>query len=472
MGYGPAATIAARRKTGAAANLVRPQRRLVAQEGAMPFLRGQEAGCPPAPRRFRALRLVLGAIAVPPLIWAAVILLVPTECARLKIIDGLSQSTGRAVKLAAVRLGVFGGARLEGLEIGEKTAPSDPWLKADRVAINISLLQLLSGRLAPSEVRADGLALRVYRRADGSLEFGDLFRASSKPLKASIQAEDDSDSREVAFHVSGARISIIDAPSDTHIQLLGVESQGTWQRKMVALSMMRGHLNGGPFELAATLDRNPQAPAFEGQLHAKGVGLGFGMKALSYLAPVLADAPASVDGRLELDLFLKGQIRSRDTLIRSLKGQGHIALEPIKLDGSEFVTELVRVARIPVHDRVGSVRSDFEIGDGRVSSRNLTLKIARAPVVLAGWTAFDGRLDYRLKTEQLTDRISKETHGLLDDLPFDLNELSTLRVRGRLDRLDWTLADVSLNARSDQDRQNIEDRFRQIGKQLKDRLRR
>ena len=438
----------------------------------MPNLRPRQESSNPRRRRVRPLALLMGAVFIPPLIWAAVIWLVPTECARKTIVESLSQSTGRVVRLSSVRLGALGGVRLDGLEIAEKTAEKVPWLKAEHVTIDVSLLQLLSGRLRPSEVKAEGVALQIHRRADGTLELGDLCAAGPIRARAAGKADEDADAAEIAFHFSGGRISIVDEYSDTRLEVVGVQGEGAWQRKVVSLAGLRGNLNGGLLELSAVVDRNSRVPAIEGQAHAKGVGLGAGMKVLSYLAPMMSDAPPSIDGRLDLDLYLKGSGRTALELSKKLTGQGRIALEPIKLDNSAFVAELARVAHMPTQERVGSVRSDFEIGGGRISTKNLTLKMTRVPIVLAGWTAFDGRIDYQVKTDQLVDRIAKETHGLLEDLGIDANDLASLRVRGSLHHLEWTLADVPLHGRAADDRKKLEDKFRQIGRQLKDRIRR
>jgi hypothetical protein len=208
----------------------------------------------------------------------------------------------------------------------------------------------------------------------------------------------------------------------------------------------------------------------EGALNVNGVRIGPGIKALGYLAPVLANAPPSVDGRLKLELYLKAHCRSSQELARTARGQGKMVVQPIMLEGSSFVANLARATHVSSNDRVGSITSEFEIGEGRVSSKNLTVNVARVPVVLVGWTSFDGQVDYQLKTDLLAQKIAKETHGLLDDLPIDLNSLSTLRVQGDVHNLVWTVTDPLSSARGGADAERLEDKFRQIGRQLKDRV--
>jgi len=61
------------------------------------------------------------------------------------------------------------------------------------------------------------------------------------------------------------------------------------------------------------------------------------MTALAYLVPVLAGAPASVDGKLALDLYLRGEGASRAALRRSVVGQGKVTLDRSELDGSRLL---------------------------------------------------------------------------------------------------------------------------------------
>src|SRR4051812_44679100 len=111
--------------------------------------------------RMGRIRWLIGFALAPPALWALILSLVPTEWAKERLVTRLRQSTGRSAGLGAVRLGVFGGVRLDDLEIGEPDPNEPPWLHADTVRLNLSLGQLLLGQLEPSDVEADGLALRI-----------------------------------------------------------------------------------------------------------------------------------------------------------------------------------------------------------------------------------------------------------------------------------------------------------------------
>lgn len=188
----------------------------------------------------------------------------------------------------------------------------------------------------------------------------------------------------------------MDDPSGTRLEFAEIEARGTWQRHKAAIQEMKGTLNGGNFELTAQIDREADGPSFEVQARAQDVALGAGMDALGYLLPVLAGMHEDLDGRIGMDLYLRGQGTTAAALGRTLVGRGDIAIDPIRLDGLPLVSDLAGVVHLPAGRGEGSIRSDFEIRKGRISSKDLTLTVAQVPITLAGWTDFGGRVDYRV----------------------------------------------------------------------------
>lgn len=133
-------------------------------------------------RRVRLRRLVpLAFLLIPPLFWATVLAVTPTEWARARIVALVEDETGRPIRLGGLKLGVCGGVYLRDLEIGATGSSNDPWFKAALARIDVSVLQLLAGQLEPSKIELNGVSLRVLRRSDGSLELADLLmRAPTK----------------------------------------------------------------------------------------------------------------------------------------------------------------------------------------------------------------------------------------------------------------------------------------------------
>ena len=119
------------------------------------------------PRRSRLL--ALGVLLFPPLLWTFVLAVVPTDSARRTITARLSASSGRTVHIGGIRVGWLGAVSLTDLRIGASDSGDDPWLKVRRASIDVSLRQLVLGRVDPTEIDVAGLSLRVLRREDGSL---------------------------------------------------------------------------------------------------------------------------------------------------------------------------------------------------------------------------------------------------------------------------------------------------------------
>src|SRR4051794_36462947 len=158
-----------------------PRMDLGRAEGRSPhFLRtvsGRSHGGSPMkrPRGRRRRRIALALLVLPPLFWATVLAVTPTEWARARIVARLSEATGRPTRLGRVKLGALGAVYLVDLQIGAPGSKNDnPWLKVPSTRINVSVLQLLAGQIEPNNIEVRGLSLRVLRRSDGTLELADL----------------------------------------------------------------------------------------------------------------------------------------------------------------------------------------------------------------------------------------------------------------------------------------------------------
>ena len=154
---------------------------------------------------------------------------------------------------------------------------------------------------------------------------------------------------------------------------------------------------------------------FEGRFQAEDVVLDDGMSVLRYAVPVLAGAPLNLKGHLDADIYVQGRGATCDALGASLVGHGVITINPVDLDGAPLVAELSKIAELSRQGRVASIRSDFVIQDRRITTDQFTLNIGRVPMTLAGWTGFDGHLDYRINLKGLTDRLPDKAARLLGD---------------------------------------------------------
>ena len=257
-------------------------------------------------RRIRWLMLAL--IALPPILWALILLILPTDWARGRIATRLSQASGRSVRLDSLSVGFLGSIGLKNLSIGAPGSGSDPWLTVARAQLNVNLVQILTGHIDPTEIRVDGISLRVHRRRDGTLELSDLLQGDPDDPSGASSDPDCPGPTGLDVVITNARVEVIDEPSQTRLEFIGIEGLANCAGRRATIPHLKGMVNGGAFELAAQLDRTTGVPSFEGQVRAQGVTLGEGMAALEYLlGPVMSGSRGKVDGRLAIDLYLRGQ---------------------------------------------------------------------------------------------------------------------------------------------------------------------
>jgi AsmA protein len=423
-------------------------------------------------RRFRRLMLVpIGLVSVPVVAWSLIVMIAPTDWARVHLVSALEHASGRSVGLDSLSICLGGGVDLENLKIGAPGGLGDPWLEAAKVHLDLSLSRLLFGRVDATDLDVERARLRVLRREDGSLELADLVRAPRAATQSA--ASESSGPSRLRVHLHDAQVEIVDEPTHSRVRLERVDGQGLWEEGRNVEAALNGFVNQGTFELTGSLDRAPGRPSFEGQVRASGVELDGGLAILRYLVPVLAGESPSVSGVMKMEMYLRGEGDTCERLRKTLVGHGRIAIDPIELEGTELLAEVERTIAVPQKSRVASLNSDFAVGDGRVSTNRLALHLAKAPVVITGWTDFDGRLDYRMGLDRLADRVPDRARRLLADLEIDLEGLSTLRLSGTVDDLTVTVSSQNPDAGAAVDElldASDKQRLKQIGQSLRDRF--
>jgi hypothetical protein len=374
-----------------------------------------------------------GIILIPPILWVGVVLVAPTGWAKHHVVACLEARTHRSVRLEGLSVRLLGGIRLTSLEIGSSQRSDDPWLKTTDLRLDVSLPQLLWGKLEPSLLEVEGVKLRVLRRLDGSLELADLVRAD-RPSLPSNQVHRDSDL--LAIHFRNGTIELIDEPTKTKLLLKNVEGEAVREGRQIVIHHVRGTMNGGPFRFAGRLDRSGMEPSMEGRFFADDVILDDGMsEILRYVVPVLAGSPLNLKGRMHSDFHLQAHGLTREALSQSLAGEGEISINPIDLNGAPVVDELRKVAELSGRGRIASIRTDFVVKDRRITTDHFTLNIGRVPMTLSGWTNLDGQIDYRIKLEALMQRIPDKARRILGELNVDLKGSTSLTLSGTVDQM-------------------------------------
>jgi uncharacterized protein involved in outer membrane biogenesis len=421
--------------------------------------------------RFRRYALcVFTVLLIPPLLWVGVVLIAPTDWAKRHIVAALEQGTKRAVRLERVSVRWLGGVRLTNLEIAAPTDGDSPWFTARSVELDIGFLNIVRGMLRPRTVAASGVYLRARRRHDGTFEIADQIKPADKHLNHAPVPRDET---PLAVQIKGASLTILDEPSQTRLHMQDVDGEAVLDDRRIVIENLSGVLNGGPCRFVGELDRTGDESRFEGRIQAQDVVLDDGMSVLRYAVPVLAGASLNLKGHLNTDVYLQGRGASGDTLSKSLTGHGMIAINPIDLDGAPLIAELSKVAELKRQGRVASIRSDFVIEDRRITTDHFTLNVGRVPVTLAGWTSFDGHLDYRINLKGLTDRLPDKARRLLGDLNVNVGSLTILTLRGTVNQMVVQVNGVSLDRGLLKDaglKREDREKLRAVGRKFLDQL--
>ncbi|MFO0890296.1 MAG: AsmA-like C-terminal region-containing protein [Isosphaeraceae bacterium] len=429
-------------------------------------------------RRFRRLALLAALVAVllPALLWVCFVLIVRTDWARGHVLSGLQRGTGRDVQLDRMDVCLRGNISLGNLRIASPRATADPWLRAERIEIDVSPLQLLCGRFEPSRLEVDGASLRVLRRADGSLELAELVEADAGETPSGSKAG--AEPHQCGTYTLTARLTrasmiVIDEATGTRISFDGVHGEAALEADGGMVVSLSGQCNQGPFQLTGHLDRATGRPNFDGQFMASDVALDQGMNAIRYAVPVLAGAPLELKGRLATNVYLSGRGRTGSELCRSLKGRGSLSLDPVSLDGTPLVTEFAKLANHPAGEAIGSIKTDFVIQENRIRTENLALDLGRIPVNVTGWTDFGGALDYQVKLDGVAGRLPEKAREYLSGLDLDVNTLTSLHLTGTVDRVAIRPMGVGPNGRAAIDRvitPQERQRLKVLGRQIRDKL--
>ena len=426
-------------------------------------------------RRLCRLGLMIpaGVLLVPPLLWGLIVLAAPTGWARSHVVTALERASGRSVQLERLQVCLGGGIELTKLEIGAPQALVDPWLKADRIRIDVSLLQLLWGKFEPTNLEVDRATMRVLRREDGSLELADLVRPDPEQKNAASSEPHHCGLSKLKAKLHDSRIIIQDQPTKTDLTMEGVEGEANWEGEGAMVVTLSGLMNQGPFDFTSHFDRSGGQANFEGEFRTTDVLVDGGMTALRYVVPVLAGAPRQLQGRLDMDLYLRGRGETREQIGKSLVGHGNLSLDPIQLDGTPLMAEISRAIQVPLHDKAGSIQSNFVIENARVTTDRLNLTVGRVPIAVTGWTDFSGQMDYQMKLDSLVDRVPEKARQFLSGLDVDLTRLTSLTLRGTVDSVE-----VKLNGRQAAGGSSLDqilstedrDRLKVLGRRLRDKV--
>ncbi len=411
----------------------------------------------------------LALIGTPGLGWVLIVFLIPTGWVKGRLTERLAAETGRSVQIGSVRLGLLGDLKIRDLCLAERSTPTDPWLRVGEAVINVNPVRVVFGCCQPSVVGIENAEIRVHRRVDGSYEFGELARSRTSGFASVGSATPLADSPAIQLRVANSTIRLIDEAAQIRLILSNVQAQAAYQPRIVELKSVEGLLNGGTFKMAARLQRDPSVPQFSAEVRVNQARLDRGLNMVGKFVPLIARDEAPINGRLNLRLAVHGQGATSNEIQRTVTGQGSILLDPIDLVGSRLLTELKTLGEWPDENHVGAVSSNFSIDHRRVTTEDLTIRAARLPFVVAGWTDFDGQFEYGTRVDQMIAGLPREARSILGDAKSSLDELAGLRIKGNPDQAQWTYHGRPLSG--DLGQSNTEHvRFRESARKIRDRF--
>lgn len=405
-------------------------------------------------------------------LWMLIVLVAPTGWAKRHVVASLSKKSGRSVQLDDLRVCFTGGIELSGLKIGAPAAVGDPWLSARRVAINVGPLELFFGKFEPSTLSFEGAYLRVLRRGDGSLEIADLV-APNSPATGHDSQPHRCGLCKLNARIQQSQIVVIDQPTRTHLTFNDVEGEAILEHDNSRQVTLAGQMNQGPFQFTVRLDRSGGQPGFEGEFRSSDVALDQGMSLLRYVVPALAGSHRRLQGRMDLDVYLRGRGSNAEQLGQSLVGHGKLVLDPAELDRTPLLDAFRRVMELPESERTGSIRSDFVVQDGKIRTDHLTLSSGRSELLVSGWTALDGRLDYQVKLQGISGRLSEKAQKLLSGLDLDLGSLTSLHLSGNVNQVEVSYSGGAKDGRPVLERLLVpedRERLRVLSRQVRNKL--
>lgn len=90
-----------------------------------------------------------------------------------------------------------------------------------------------------------------------------------------------------------------------------------------------------------------------------------------------------------------------------------------------------------------------------------------------GWTDFDGRIDYQIKAVRLEARLSDRARRFLNEIDVDINQLTTLTLRGTVDRMVVGVNGINLDRNALREnglRPEDREKLKLLGRHLRDKL--
>lgn len=130
------------------------------------------------------------------------------------------------------------------------------------------------------------------------------------------------------------------------------------------------------------------------------------------LAPIFAGLKGNFSGNLQIDTPLDATM---SPVMSAVQGKGALSTKDLSLSGVKFIDQVADIVKKPSlkEIKVKDLNIDFEIKDGRVTTKPFDLKLGDYNMNLSGSTGLDQTIDYAGKITMPADGIASKL-GIVD----------------------------------------------------------
>jgi hypothetical protein len=125
------------------------------------------------------------------------------------------------------------------------------------------------------------------------------------------------------------------------------------------------------------------------------------------LAPIFAGLKGNFSGNLQIDTPLDATM---SPVMSAVQGKGALSTKDLSLSGVKFIDQVADIVKKPLlkEIKVKDLNIDFEIKDGRVTTKPFDLKLGDYNMNLSGSTGLDQTIDYTGKITMPADGIASK----------------------------------------------------------------
>lgn len=125
------------------------------------------------------------------------------------------------------------------------------------------------------------------------------------------------------------------------------------------------------------------------------------------LAPIFAGLKGNFSGNLQIDTPLDATM---SPVMSAVQGKGALSTKDLSLSGVKFIDQVADIVKKPSlkEIKVNDLNIDFEIKDGRVTTKPFDLKLGDYNMNLSGSTGLDQTIDYTGKITMPADGIASK----------------------------------------------------------------